>query len=47
MSRLVRFNAFFRKYMTLWVFLSIFLGLTFGYIFPKVNLSFLVLLSFS
>lgn len=43
MSRLVRFNAFFRKYMTLWVFLSIFLGLTFGYIFPKVNLSFLVL----
>ncbi len=43
MSRLVRFNAFFRRFMTLWVFLSIFSGLAFGYAFPNVNLSFLVL----
>jgi len=43
LSKLVRFNAFFRRFMTLWVFLSIFSGLAFGYAFPNVNLSFLVL----
>lgn len=43
MNRLMRFNAFFRKYMTVWVFLSIFLGLAFGYEFPEIKLSFLVL----
>jgi len=42
-SRLVKFNRVFRKYMTLWVFAAIFLGLAFGYEFPKVRLSFLVL----
>ncbi len=42
-EKLMRFNMFFRKYMTLWVFLSIFSGLAFGYEFPKVKLSFLVL----
>jgi len=42
MSRLVAFNTFFRKYMTVWVLLSIFLGLAFGYYF-QINLSFLAL----
>jgi len=42
-TRLMRFNMFFRKYMTLWVFTSIFLGLAFGYEAPKIKLSFLVL----
>ncbi|RUM34405.1 MAG: hypothetical protein DSY33_02210 [Archaeoglobus sp.] len=40
---LVRFNTVFRKFMTLWVFLSIFFGLVFGYYFPEVKLSCLVL----
>ena len=42
MSRLVAFNTFFRGYMTLWVFLSIFSGLAFGYCF-QIKLNFLVL----
>lgn len=43
MSKLMKFNTFFRKYMTIWVLLSIFLGLAFGYRFPKIKLDFLVL----
>ncbi len=43
MAKLTKFNMFFRKYMTVWVFLSIFLGLTFGYEFQGIKLSFLVL----
>ena len=41
-SKLIKFNMFFRKYMTVWVFASIFLGLAFGY-YTKLKLSFLVL----
>jgi len=38
----MKFNMFFRRYMTVWVFASIFLGLAFGY-YTKLKLSFLVL----
>ena len=42
-SKLMKFSTFFRRYMTVWVFASIFLGLAFGYEFPKIKLNFLVL----
>ena len=42
-SKLMKFSMFFRRYMTVWVFASIFLGLAFGYEFPKIKLNFLVL----
>ncbi len=41
-KKLIRLNIFFRKYMTLWVFLSIFLGLVLGYTF-RLKLNFLIL----
>ena len=41
-KKLIKFNMFFRKYMTVWVFAAIFFGFAFGYC-TKFNLSFLVL----